>query len=199
MGVFSWNCECCGQSIKGPFDGSRSTPPEAIAWQNEVVALLPDGTRLRGYYDGYGRVNADPSPWPLDLEGDSLLVQKTGPWDYTQRKQEGDPAVWHAKCYAHAGSPTEYPGPSHPADDQGHFYSLPEEVARAEKFWNETPTYLVVWFDEDGWYSTDLRPPTAGGAEELWIANAWKDADYCGPFETRQQALDALPTTTTQE
>jgi len=135
MGVFSWNCEVCGQSIKSPFGERSCTPPQAVAWQNKLVAILPDGKVLRGYYDGYGRVNDGPGPWPLTHEGESVLDQKTGPWDYTQRKQHGDPAVWHLKCYEHAGEPTEYPGPSHPADDQGHFYSLADEVEKAEEFW----------------------------------------------------------------
>jgi hypothetical protein len=49
MGFFSWECECCGESIKSPY-----TEPE---WQNKAVVLTSGGSLIKGDYDGYGRID----------------------------------------------------------------------------------------------------------------------------------------------
>ena len=43
MGLFSWNCKECGESIKAPYD-----IPKHIAWQNEAILLCEDGTMVCG-------------------------------------------------------------------------------------------------------------------------------------------------------
>jgi len=94
MGLFSWNCKQCGESIKAPFE-----VPVDIEWQNEAILLCEDGTMVCGDYDGYGRV------------GGANIEFKTS-----------NPELWHKKCWEKAGQPMKYSGPSDYAEDQGFFY-----------------------------------------------------------------------------
>ncbi len=99
MGFFSWNCKGCNQSIKAPY-GLGS-----LAWQNDAVVQLENGTRIVGSYDGYGRVGG--------VEGGDLF---TAEW-------------WHKKCWHDAGKPA-FSGPSSPAQDQGYFFDDPSPKER---------------------------------------------------------------------
>ena len=96
MGFFSWNCKGCGESIKAPYG-----IPKSIAYQNECVVLEPNGTTVVGSYDGYGRV---------------------GGWEY----EDGEPEMWHHKCWEAADKPN-FSSPSSHADDQGYFYADTED------------------------------------------------------------------------
>ena len=89
MGFFSWNCRCCQNSIR-----SRASTRTESRWMEEVVVLTPNGDRLSGEYDGYGRVN-DRSV------GDSA-------------------AMYHRVCWLLSGKP-EFEAPSGNARDQGYF------------------------------------------------------------------------------
>jgi hypothetical protein len=108
MGFFSNLCSC-GQSIKSPHD-----LPAAMAWQHQLVVLTPDGSVLRGEYDGYGRVSHDDYDDPQQIPKDSQ-------W-------------WHSRCYQRACFPDDgttyvaptYGGPSPDAPDQGWFYDRKE-------------------------------------------------------------------------
>jgi len=65
------------------------------------VAITANGCVLKGSYDGYGR-----------LEDFEFAV--------------GDQnTVWHQGCWAAAGSPIDYRGPSRSAEDQGFFFTDP--------------------------------------------------------------------------
>ena len=94
MGLFSWNCKGCDESIKAPYD-----IPKHIEWQNEAILMCEDGTMVCGDYDGYGRL------------GSAELANGTK-----------DPELWHKKCWEEAGQPMTYSGPSDHAEDQGFFY-----------------------------------------------------------------------------
>ena len=124
MGFFSWNCEVCKQSIKAPYE----YPPE-LTWHTQAVAIMPDGTVYEGLYDGYGRINDDE-------DSHDLQAQKPpyDPHDGREDWKKGEPTVYHADCYAKAGKPTEYKGPSDNADDQGFFYSNAEAVEAADDY-----------------------------------------------------------------
>lgn len=91
MGFFSWNCKCCGHSIR-----SRYATNPTSAWMSKAVVMTEDAT-VRGEYDGYGRVGA------LDL-GES----------------GEEPAMYHRACWELSGKP-EYDSPSQSAGDQGYF------------------------------------------------------------------------------
>ena len=106
MGFSSWDCAGCGESVKAPHD----LPPQ-LAWQNELVAILPDGTMLAGVYDGYGRMTSSPDKGPA-----TVTITLPG-WGELQ------PQVWHKRCHADAGAPQSFTGPSESAADQGYFYS----------------------------------------------------------------------------
>ena len=93
MGFFSWDCHGCRESIKAPFWKSEQERDD-IGWQNDAVALLSNGSRAIGEYDGYGRIGA------FDVSD--------------------EPDMWHRKCWTQAGKP-EYAAPSRPSDDQGFF------------------------------------------------------------------------------
>jgi len=75
MGFFSWECKCCGESMKSGND-----------WMGQVVIVSDDDSVVRGEYDGYGRVNGRMGE--LDLQDAS-----------------GEFACYHAACYALAGKP----------------------------------------------------------------------------------------------
>lgn len=91
MGFFSWDCPCCQNSVRAPC--ATNTTSE---WMSEAVAVLDNGSRLVGEYDGYGCVG-------------------NGELDY------GDNfALYHKACYALAGKP-EFTKPSRSSHDQGYF------------------------------------------------------------------------------
>ena len=100
MGLFSWECKHCNKSILGPFG-----LPKHLGWMNEAVALLPPTSSrlntsvLMGDYDGYGAV-----------AGGSI-------------HENGEPEVYHRKCWEHVGKPMEFTAASEGAADQGHFYN----------------------------------------------------------------------------
>ena len=106
MGFSSWDCKGCGESVKAPYD----LPPQ-IAWQNELVAILPDETMLEGVYDGYGRMTSSAA------DGLRYFLITLPGWGELQ------PQVWHKRCHADAGAPQSFTGPSESAADQGYFYS----------------------------------------------------------------------------
>jgi hypothetical protein len=98
MGFFSWNCKGCGESIKAPYD-----IPTSMLWQNQAVALMPNGTIVIGQYDGYGKMTYEAAEIPDDgVE-----------W-------------WHYRCWCDAKKPN-FTGASDYSHDQGFFYDDPEE------------------------------------------------------------------------
>lgn len=87
MGFFSWDCKGCTHSVR---EGHRDD------WMTKAVVLDREGSRVVGFYDGYGRVG----------EGG------------TEIQNVSKPEVWHHACYVAMGKP-EYSGPSPMARDQG--------------------------------------------------------------------------------
>jgi hypothetical protein len=91
MGFFSWSCLSCGRS-------ATSVGP---SWSREVVVLTPDGDRVSGRYDGYGRVDGAAGELELlDAEPFSL---------------------YHRLCWERAGRPG-FTAASPDARDQGYFF-----------------------------------------------------------------------------
>jgi hypothetical protein len=68
---------------------------------NDAVALLPNGSRVIGQYDGYGRIES--SYGNLD----SSDVAESADW-------------WHKACWLNTGKP-DFKARAEPAGDQGHF------------------------------------------------------------------------------
>jgi len=93
MGFFSWNCNSCGHPLL-----SHYVLEDRNAWMSNGVAILEDGSVLRGEYDGYGRLN--------DHEINDF----------------GSPECYHEACWNLEGKPTEYNQPSEDARDQGYFF-----------------------------------------------------------------------------
>jgi hypothetical protein len=87
MGFFSWECKGCTHSVR---EGHPSD------WMTKAVVLERDGSRVIGFYDGYGRVGSG--------EFEILNVDH--------------PEVWHHACWVAAGKP-EWTGESRSASDQG--------------------------------------------------------------------------------
>ena len=96
MGFFSWNCKVCGH----PMLCSMATEHKN-GWMERVVVIQPNGSILRGYYDGYGRVN--------DVE-----------IEFTYHTHE--PECYHEHCWEKAGKPVKYTGGSRASADQGWFF-----------------------------------------------------------------------------
>jgi hypothetical protein len=73
-------------------------------WMNNGVIINPDGSRIEGSYDGYGRLATTEGLVACDMD-----------------QPEGNPCAWHRACWEVAGEPEEYV-PSVSSDDQGHFF-----------------------------------------------------------------------------
>ena len=100
MGVFSWDCRKCGESIINNMIGNRD-----IAWQSDAVLVSKDGQIVKGSYDGYGRI-----------DGTSINGGPGGP------VIGSSPAsMYHESCWEVAGKPKFDEQSSH-AVDQGHFF-----------------------------------------------------------------------------
>lgn len=96
MGFFSWKCKRCQKSILNSCGVDRT---DRNGWMAEAVAVTPNGSVIKGTYNGYGRIEA-----------------------FSLSNDEGEPDLWHLSCWALAGKPTNYSGGSPFADDQGWFY-----------------------------------------------------------------------------
>jgi hypothetical protein len=94
MGFFSWECPLCKHSIRAPYVVNTIS-----AWMNDAVLVNPDGSTVKGAYDGYGRIATDGGEVEIDHSG-------------------GEPCLCHAACYALKPG---YTGPSEYARDQGYF------------------------------------------------------------------------------
>lgn len=92
MGFFSWDCKGCTHSVR---EGHRDD------WMTKAVVLDKEGSRVIGFYDGYGSVGEG------GTEIQNMRVQNMR-----------DPEVWHHACYVAMGKP-EYSGPSPGARDRG--------------------------------------------------------------------------------
>lgn len=93
MGYFS---KCCAKTYLPVIVPSRDIPR-----LNNVVALLPDGTRVQGSYDGYGRIDG------VDIYRD---------WDHWLK-------VKFVLAEYYTGEAYEELGPSGDEMAQGHFMS----------------------------------------------------------------------------
>ncbi len=64
MGMFSWDCHCCGRSLRNAWGGKHD--PEQ--WRAEVVVVAQDGTLRQGRYNGYGAIGRwkMPQAWGRD-------------------------------------------------------------------------------------------------------------------------------------
>ena len=102
MGLFSWNCHGCGH----PLLHYRGVTNDINHWMNDAIVINPDGSRIEGVYDGYGRLDG------VDCDMDSI------DWD---NQPAGNPCAWHRACWEIAGEPAEYK-PSKSSADQGHFF-----------------------------------------------------------------------------
>lgn len=95
MGMFSWSCLACGFSLRDCRNCSVDS------WMGHGVALSPNGTRVIGGYDGYGRL------------GDT----------YNLADQMGDFSVYHKACWELVGKP-DFTKASHQAHDQGFCHAM---------------------------------------------------------------------------
>lgn len=105
MGFFSFDCKECGH----PMLCNYSSDEEINGWMKEAVVLEPNGSRLIGEYDGYGRVGGSSY-----ADGDI-----------------GDDAVWlHQACWEVAGKPERdaFDGPSDHSADQGYFFDREHDM-----------------------------------------------------------------------
>jgi hypothetical protein len=70
----------------------------------QAVAITPDGSLLKGEYDGYGSLHS-----PSGAEFSDAVGHIT--------------TVWHRACWEAAGKPDDYRGESAYAEDQGWFFA----------------------------------------------------------------------------
>jgi len=82
MGFHSCLCNGCGKPIIGHYALDR-----APVWMTRVVAWMPDGTKIEGVYDGYGR--AIPyTHHPMPFAKGPFLLDEDAQWV----------DVWHQEC-----------------------------------------------------------------------------------------------------
>lgn len=92
MGFFSSDCESCGHPLL-----CRAATSGINEWMTAAVAITPNGSIIKGEYDGYGGIGAT----------EHAIERAT---------------VWHQACWTRAGSPTDHRGESRPSADQGWFF-----------------------------------------------------------------------------
>lgn len=102
MGFFSWDCKVCGHPMLSPAVTTGRT-----GWMSQVVAIEPNGTILRGEYDGYGRIDG--------------------------RETDGAPECYHQRCWDLAGRPVNYTEESESSRDQGFFFDDDDHNVGAPK------------------------------------------------------------------
>ena len=123
MGLSSLDCKNCGHPALAPHATVKIN-----AWMQQVVAILPDGNILQGYYGGY-----------LDIDGVNLY---DAGWD----DERGNPLLYHRACWEALGKPSHYDGTgSRWSFDQGHFFARGAHSSappgRAGYFEYAGPTY----------------------------------------------------------
>lgn len=108
MGFHSWDCRGCGHPALSHYVTNNRN-----AWMRFIVAVRHDGTKVRGEYDGYGRV--------VDEAGEGVGVML---WEGNEGEPSRwkEPDVWHEACWKAAGKPAAYMGGSQSSRDQGFFY-----------------------------------------------------------------------------
>lgn len=94
MGMFSWDCNACGFSLRECRGCSVDN------WMSKGVCLTPNGSRVIGYYNAYGQLG-----------------------EYNLVGQIGEFAIYHHACWEVMGKP-EYDRPSHRARDQGFCHGM---------------------------------------------------------------------------
>ena len=118
MGFFSWNCVVCGHPLL-----SRPND-EKNRWMTEGVAILNNGQKVEGSYDGYGRLDSE--------YGTSNLADSV---KWVGHTPEGEPKCYHKHCYEMAkeqGDPVDtYDKGSDSARCQGWFYDPPRHYFAA--------------------------------------------------------------------
>lgn len=116
MGFFSQDCEGCGH----PALSEQAT--EAVNdWMNDVVAITPHGSVVRGSYDGYGTLREPGS----DIEHEFAVGAGN--------------TVWHTACWEEAGHPTFFRGESRRSQDQGWFFGDGEHSIPDPRLGQDTP------------------------------------------------------------
>ena len=110
MGFYSALCHGCGHPLLADL-----ATTDTNNWMTSGVAINPDGEIVIGEYDGFGHL-------ATSMSADHTIGE------FTYATFDGEPGdgftntVWHEACWEHAGSPTEYRGPSKHAPDQGWFF-----------------------------------------------------------------------------
>lgn len=126
MGMFSWDCNGCGFSLRDCKGCSQDN------WMSRGVCLTPDGSRVIGFYDSYGHL------------GEYNLVNQIGKF-----------AIWHHACWELAGKP-EYDKPARHSHDQGfchamHGTPLPKPTSpewfHTAQMWQAIDRILMKWGD----------------------------------------------------
>lgn len=94
MGMFSWDCNGCGFSMRDCKGCSVDS------WMGRAVCLTPEGSRVIGYYNSYGQL------------GEYNLVEQISKF-----------AIYHHACWELAGKP-EYDRPARHSRDQGFCHGM---------------------------------------------------------------------------
>lgn len=96
MGFFSWDCKACAHSVR-----ADAAVNDVSEWLSEAVLVEPDGSTIRGTYDGYGNLRTR-SGREVEVMGNM------------------EPCLYHQACYDLMGKPS-FDKASHGARDQGFF------------------------------------------------------------------------------
>lgn len=99
MGMFSWKCVSCGDSILSSYSINPKDHAVDNSWMADAVSILPGGSILIGEYDGYGRID--------DREAFDEMTLRA--------------CMYHKACWVLAGKPTQFVE-SKDANDQGYFF-----------------------------------------------------------------------------
>lgn len=159
MGMFSWDCNACGFSLRECRGCSEGN------WMSKGVCLTPDGSRVIGHYNAYGQL------------GEYNLVDQIGKF-----------AIYHHACWEVMGRP-EYDRPSHHSRDQGFCHAMhgqpfplpTKEWIEKARMWQSVERVLNAYaqllceidHDREKGYWDSLKPE-----RQLALCNAY-ETDKC--------------------
>jgi hypothetical protein len=133
---------------------------------SNIVAITPNGSIIKGIYDGYGNLNGG-----AEVEAPAMA--------------EADVTVWHAACWSHAGSPQEYRGPSPGSADQGWFFEEGDHDMPEPQPTPDAPTDSERWVVRA--FSRDVTNPTDDEAVAWYVQDT--RLGYCTePFARKGTA-----------
>lgn len=114
MGFFSFDCKKCGHPLLSHWVTNRVNK-----WMESGVAVVANGSVIKGTYDGYGCLGG-------------LRIDEGIGWTIGDKPFDV-PDCYHHACWVKAGHPMKYTKGSKLSKDQGYFFEPGEHDMKEPK------------------------------------------------------------------